>query len=123
MNELERAVIAAARRVVNAPEDLTGSDELFALTGALAALDAEDLPAEVLWSLVAEGDQVQSIKNKRFYPVIANKLMPGGKHKIVLANGADFVRPTPAEPRAIVKRGATGKAIDTWGDVIGTVET
>jgi hypothetical protein len=31
-----------------------------------------------------------------------------------------IVRPTPAEPQAVVRRGATGRAVDVWVEVLSS---
>jgi hypothetical protein len=72
------------------------------------------------WSLLTEGDQVKSVKNGRFYEVERTARMADGIHIRLAGVAREIVRPTPAEPRATVRRGPTGKAVDVWVEVLSS---
>ena len=115
---LERAVIEAARSFAKDPS----YEHTCALWDAVDALDAAQDPEvrEVGWHEVAEGDQLKSIKNGKFYPVASTQKNRDG-YRIVIALSAGSVRaitrPTPEEPTAFVKRGQTGAAVDMFVNV------
>lgn len=123
-SHLERAVIEAARALVRDAHDVvTGDVTVTNLQRAVAALDAADLPQEIGWHEVVEGDEVQSPKNKKFYPVIGTVALTGdpGGWRIKLQTGSTetvITRPTVAEPTAFVRRGRTGKAVDVIVNVM-----
>lgn len=72
------------------------------------------------WSSLVEGDQVKSVKNGKFYTVESTMKMMDGYHLKLAGIAKPIVRPTPAEPAAIVRRGATGRAVDVWVDVLSS---
>jgi len=114
---LERAVIEAARAYVRSdPYNMIASESdptPVALARALDTLDA-DGTTEIEWHELAEGDQLKSVKNGRFYEVTGVVALKDGHHITLSGIPKPIVRPTPAEPRAIVKRGATGRAVDLF---------
>lgn len=136
MNALERAVIEAARRFVQADRDAevppAGTQEL-RVHEAIGALEKHELAqaaaglTEVPWAQVAEGDQVQG-KSGALYPVVATKRewklgKPTGKFVITIdmAQGRrEIVRPSEAQPEAIVKRGDAGAVVDVFVNVFSS---
>lgn len=128
MNALERAVIEAARAAVyeHFARTLQGTQ----LAGAVDALDEHERAnaaagiTEVPWAKVAEGDWVQG-KSGTLYPVVATKRewklgRPTGKFVITIdmAQGRrEIIRPSEAQPEAVVKRGAAGAAVDVFVNV------
>jgi len=125
-NPLERAVIEAARKAVydNTPGWLVA---LHRAVQALEAWEATQDPEvrEVGWHEVAEGDQLKSVRNGKFYPVRSTQKNKDG-HRIVIALGAEstraITRPTAEEPTAFVKRGAVGAAVDVFVNVFSSRE-
>lgn len=77
---------------------------------------------EISWSHLTEGDQLKSVKNGRFYPVRKVQAIMGGKVKIELdiPGSKPIERPTAAEPKAWVKRGQTGEAVDMFVQVFAS---
>jgi hypothetical protein len=128
---LERAVIEAARAYVSSdPYNLIGSESdpaPVALARAVKSLDRATDPEirEVSWHLVAEGDQVRSAKNGKFYPVLSVLKVRGGTRVVIQAGTTQvpIQRPTPQEPMAFVKRGAAGAAVDVFVNVFSSGET
>lgn len=123
VNRYERAIVEAARTVVDSgPADPDGAPfpEWHVLVAAVEALDAAALPREVEWHEVAEGDQLRSANNGRFYPVIGVIALNGGGRQITIdlaGSPKAIVRPTEKEPRATVRRGDSGRAVDTFVNV------
>lgn len=122
MNPLERAVIAAARRFQDASSDA----ELIGAVLALEAWEATQDPEvqEIGWHELAEGDLLKSVKNGRFYPVLSTLKTTGG-YRVTIQAGekpATVVRPSPGEPTAFVKRGATGASVDMFVNVFSSGE-
>lgn len=77
----------------------------------------------IRWDLVAEGDQLKSIKNGKFYPVTRTVALKGGQVAVTIMLGEvprTITRPTPAEPMAIVRRGPTGAAVDVFVSVMSS---
>lgn len=76
-------------------------------------------PEEIEWAHLAEGDQLKSVKNGKFYLVRRVQAIAGGKVKIELAiaGSKPIERPTPAEPKAWVIRGKTGEAVHMFVQV------
>lgn len=131
-NPLERAVIDAARSMVQLDRDAevppAGTREL-RVHEAITALEAWEKTQdpevrEVGWHEVVEGDLLKSVKTGKFYPVIGTLKGPEKYRISVLVDGVrrDIGRPTEAEPTAIVKRGATGKAVGVFVDVFSSGE-
>ena len=126
-NPLERAVIEAARRYRLESSDPQWIDSPTArsLVEAVAALEAweetqDPEVCEVGWHEVAEGDQLKSVRNGKFYPVLRVQSVPGGGRRITIRAGEKPIsvdRPSPAEPSAFVKRGAVGAAVDVFVNV------
>jgi hypothetical protein len=112
MNNLERAVIAAARRWANGiPSSGHGQELIQAVKRYEASLTPGE--QEIGWHELAEGDQLKSRKNGRFYPVTHVLKVTKG-YEITLAGlERRIMRPTKEEPSAIVKRGQAGQAVDT----------
>lgn len=81
-----------------------------------------DAPKSVEWSAVVAGDELKSVKNGKFYPVLGTtKVRDGYAIRVQLEGGPRTItRPTPAEPRAIVRRGETGKAVDVFVEVFSS---
>lgn len=77
---------------------------------------------QVGWHEVVEGDQVKSVRNGRFYPVVATAKVGGSIHVTLDLDGKHktVIRPTPAEPKATVRRGATGQAVDVFIEVFSS---
>jgi hypothetical protein len=121
VNPLERAVIEAARN----DADLSPG-----LTRAVTALDkheAEQAAAgikEIPWREVVVGDQLRA-NSGAFYPVTATLAIAGGKARITVALPAgpqQLMRPTEKAPRATVKRGPDGEAVDVFVSVFSSHE-
>lgn len=126
MTPLERAVIEAARAYL-ATLDRYGTADDAELAAAVKALDAAPVSEvqEIGWHELAEGDQLRSAKTGLFWEVVGILKVRSG-YKIGIrrdGNRADIGRPTPAEPTAFVKRGATGKAVETFVNVFSSGET
>lgn len=118
-NALERAVIEAARRWAADPSQ---DDRL---TDAVLRLEAwertqDPTVVEIGWHEVAEGDQLKSIKNGKFYPVTGSLKVKDGYAISVQGAPKPIVRPTAAEPTATVRRGPTGSAVDTFTHVFSS---
>lgn len=123
MHPLERAVIEAARRWQDAESDAE-------LVGAVMALDkheAEQAAAgikDIPWREVIVGDQLRA-NSGAFYPVTATLAIAGGKARITVALPAgpqQLMRPTEKAPRATVKRGPDGEAVDVFVSVFSSRE-
>ena len=129
MNEFERAVIEAARSRVIDGQPGAG----IALERAVAALDEHEKQQrtagvqEVPWHRVAEGDMLRS-KSGKFFPVTATKRQidmgkPTGKYLITVqlpGTPKVLTRPNGVEPMAVVRRGATGEAIEQFVNVFSS---
>lgn len=114
-NELERAVIMAARRFREASTTVDLEQASLDLRLAVQAYEASLTPgeSEISWHQLAEGDQLKSRKNGRYYPV-TSVLKTRKGYEITLAGISNkIIRPTKEEPMATVRRGATGQAVDT----------
>ncbi len=77
-------------------------------------------PPDIAWHEVAEGDELRSAKNGKYYPVTGVIALQGDHTQITIDLAGSLkaiVRPTAEEPRAIVRRGATGRAIGTFVNV------
>lgn len=129
-NPLERAVIEAARSMVQLDRDAgvppAGMRELrvHEAIKALEAWEATQDPEvrEIGWHEVAEGDLLKSVKTGKFYPVLSVIKVKGG-HRIVIQAGdkqPGIIRPTPQEPSAFVKRGQAGAAVDMFVNVFSS---
>jgi hypothetical protein len=79
-------------------------------------------PREVEWREVVAGDRVKSVKNGQFYEVLGTTKVQGGYAiRIQLSTGPRTItRPSPAEPKAVVQRGETGKAVDVIVEVFSS---
>lgn len=130
-NPLERAVIDAARSLaefhasMNVPHASSPAVALDAAVKALAAWEATQDPEarEIGWHEVAEGDQLKSIKNGKFYLVDSTLAVAGGRVRILIRTGSTLtpiIRPTDAEPSAFVKRGQAGAAVDVFVNVFSS---
>jgi len=116
-NELERAVIEAARAFVQA----AGYEGEAALVEAVTALDAwqatqDPTVVERGWHEVAEGDELRG-NNGQFYPVIRTLKVQRGKYEVIVrvdGTPTQLIRPGPHDknPTAWVRRGAAGAAVD-----------
>lgn len=114
MNNLERAVLVAARRFRAANTTAELEQASTSLRLAVAAYEASLIPGEkeIGWHELTEGDELKSRKNGRFYPVTKVLKVKAG-YEITLAGVPNkIVRPNEAEPSAVVRRGATGQAVD-----------
>lgn len=124
MNELEKAVIEAARKAVH--EYFAGTLQGTQLAQAVEAWEKAQDPEvqEVGWHEVCEGDRLKSMKTGLFYEVeYVITLRDGKSRQIKLADiEKRITRPTEAEPTAFVKRGAAGKAVDIFVDVFSSGE-
>lgn len=100
MNNLERAVIAAARAYVAQLFTTDhGRQNHGELEEAVAAYEASLTPGEkeIGWHELAEGDELKSRKNGRFYPVTKVLKVKAG-YEITLAGVPNkIVRPNEAE--------------------------
>jgi hypothetical protein len=76
--------------------------------------------ASLPWSSLVEGDQVKSVRNGKFYEVESTAKMMDGYHIKLTGIVKPIVRPTLAEPQAVVRRGATGRAVDVWIEVLSS---
>lgn len=112
MTPQERAVIEAARLLYRNPSDLMA--RAAAVMAAIERLDAANTGTEIGWHEVAEGDELRSPNNGKFYPVLAATSTTQG-YRIKLQTGSKetvITRPTESEPTARVRRGQVGQAID-----------
>lgn len=77
---------------------------------------------EIEWVHLVEGDQLKSVNNGKFYLVRRVQAIVGGKVRIELdiPGVKPIERPTVKEPRAIVKRGQTGRAVDVFVSVFSS---
>jgi hypothetical protein len=136
MTPAERVVVEAAVRLVEInPYNIITSDlTAMNLSDAVDALLAERAgpqpeTVEITWAQVVEGDQIYRAKNggpiepgnaagQWFTVTDRGGLMPGTDRIRLHARGI----PKPIQPVAsrlvIVKRGATGKAVDMLGSVV-----
>jgi hypothetical protein len=130
VNSLERAVIEAARALVQADRRAevppAGTEEL-KLHRAVQDLDAADLPQEIGWHEVAEGDEIRSAKNGRFYPVVGVVALAGqpAAWRIKIQTGTTqsvITRPSEKEPMAHVRRGQVGRVVDVFVSVLSSGE-
>lgn len=128
MNALERAVIETARALRLAAPTL--ALELNRALDALAEHETTMAAAgvvEVDWKLVAEGDELRS-KSGSFFPVTATKRewrmgKPTGNFLITVTlptGDKTLTRPNAAESMATVRRGAAGRAVDTFVHVFSS---
>lgn len=131
MNALERAVIEAVRtwrashiRTIAATQPIERAiDALAEHEATMAAAGV----VEVDWKLVAEGDELRS-KSGSFFPVTATKRewrmgRPTGNFLITVTlptGDKTLTRPNTAEPTATVRRGAAGRAVDTFVHVFSS---
>lgn len=120
-NELERAVIDAAREAIYDDSKLI---DLYKAVRALDAFHAQQAPqvTERGWHEVCEGDELMSVKNGQFYPVVKTLKVRKGHEITIKLNGAEktIVRPIDTEPSATVRRGATGDAMDLLTSVFSS---
>jgi|SRR6185503_1177684 len=128
-NELERAVIEAARALVSSePFNLCQKFNLcqnewvaIDLATAVQTLDAwqatqDPTVKERGWHEVAEGDELRG-NNGTFYPVIRTLKVQRGKYEVIVrvdGTPTQLIRPGPHDknPTAWVRRGAAGAAVD-----------
>jgi len=138
MNNYERAVIEAARSLIDLHQSMHipyNSSQGHILARAVASLDGHEQQqatasvSEIEWSLVTAGDELRG-KSGAFFPVIRTRCeremgkttgryvievgMPGGPRSIVRPNGG--------EPFATVKRGQDGRAVDEFVNVFSSGE-
>jgi len=126
MNNLERAVVTAARRLADNPSPCDPDGVMWLewkdLVQAVKAYESSLIPGEqeIGWHKLAEGDELKSRKNGRFYPVTKVLKVKAG-YEITLAGVPNkIVRPNEAEPSAVVRRGATGQAVDEFVHVFSS---
>lgn len=127
MNSLERAVIETARTHVKALRSGQGPTGQQALISAVLALETADLPQEIGWHLVAEGDEIRSAKNGHFYPVVGVVALAGepAAWRIKIQTGTTqsvITRPSEKEPMAHVRRGQVGRVVDVFVNVLSSGE-
>jgi hypothetical protein len=81
-----------------------------------------DAPKTVEWREVVSGDQLKSVKNGKLYPVLGTTKVQGGYAiQVQLETGPRTItRPSEKEPRAVVIRGETGKAVDVIVEVFSS---
>lgn len=75
------------------------------------------------WHQLAEGDELRSVKTGNFYPVTrVLKRAAGYQITVTMPDGShqQIIRPTPAEPRAVVRRGPTGQTVDLFVHVFSS---
>lgn len=129
MNALERAVIEAARACATWVNSNTLAAAVLALEEHERAQAAAGL-IEIPWAQVTEGDRVQG-KSGALYPVVATKRewkmgKPTGKFVItiemLIPGRREIVRPSEAQPEAVVKRGNAGAAVDVFVHVFESGE-
>jgi len=138
MNNYERAVVEAARRLINFHAEMKvpiNSSHGFALADAMHKLaDHEQQQAtagvsEIEWSLVAAGDEIRG-KSGAFFPVIRTRRevemgRATGRHVIEVGmpgGPKSIVRPNGGEPFATVRRGQDGRAVDEFVSVFSSGE-
>jgi hypothetical protein len=121
MNEHERAVIEAARKWREQESTIPLRNAVDALTEHEASTAAAGV-TEIPWREVAAGDQLRA-RSGKFYPVSAVLAIAGAKARVTvqLPDGPkQLMRPTEVEPRAVVKRGQDGKAVDMFVNVFSS---
>jgi hypothetical protein len=120
-NALERAVLEAARKFIQTWKGPDARDLRLAV-GALEAWEQTQDPTvtERGWHEVAEGDELRSVKNGKFYKITRTLKVKGGYEITLEGVPKTITRPTIAEPSATVRRGATGDAIDLLGHVFSS---
>jgi hypothetical protein len=124
-NDLERAVIEAARAFVQA----AGYEGEAALVETVTALDAhlatqDPTVVERRWHEVAEGDELRGNDGK-FYPVIRTLKVQRGRYEVIVQVGGQskqLTRPGPDKknPTAWVRRGPAGHAVDALTHVFSS---
>lgn len=124
MNDLERAVIEAARLYVKDHADVGRMNAIFDAVDALNEHEramAEAGVREIGWHLVAVGDEVQG-RSGTFYLVVGTaQVGEVYKIRIRMAQGDRTInRPSESQPMATVKRGQDGKAVDTFVNVFSS---
>jgi len=132
MNDLERAVVEAAREAVRNNDHWSVSD----LADVVKALETHEqaLKAagiqEVLWAQVAEGDALQGTSGA-FFPVVATRReyrmgKATGNFLITVklpAGERTLIRPAPGgKDFGVIQRGAAGAAVDTFLHVFSSGE-
>jgi hypothetical protein len=123
VNPLERAVIEAAREVAA----WSVSAKLAAAVAALDKHEAEQAAAgikDLPWREVVVGDRLRG-GSGAFYPVTATLAIAGGKARVTVAlptGPKELMRPTEKAPRATVKRGPDGEAVDVFVSVFSSHE-
>jgi hypothetical protein len=138
MNNYERAVIEAARRLINFhtemrhPYDSSFGCILAKAVDALTEHEQQQATAgvsEIEWSLVAAGDEIRG-KSGAFFPVIRTRReydmgRATGRHVIEVGmpgGPKSIVRPNGGEPFATVRRGPDGHAVDEFVNVFSSGE-
>lgn len=138
MNNYERAVIEAARALVDfhmSMKVVWTSSHGVALQSRVTALNAHEQQqatagvSEIEWSLVAAGDEIRG-KSGAFFPVIRTRRevemgRATGRHVIEVGmpgGPKSIVRPNGGEPFATVKRGQDGAAVDEFVNIFSSGE-
>lgn len=119
-NELERAVLAAARAVaaIQVPGFTAEAEAKNVLRRAVAELEAwgatqDPTIQEIGWHELTEGDELRSVRNGRYYPVTKVLKVRNGYEISLAGIPKAIIRPTKNEPTATIRRGPTGQAVDT----------
>lgn len=122
MTPAERVVVRTAIEFINAPRPCP--DEFQNLGEAVAALEAERaaggrVVTETIrtWSEVVEGDEIFSVKTRKWYEVTESGAMPEGRWKIVAKGLPKPIRPVAAGD-VTVRRGETGAVVDMFASVL-----
>jgi hypothetical protein len=124
MTPAERVVVEAALRWARSRTVLQDSIRLQEAVQALEAERATGQPQEqdLTWGQVVEGDEIYSSRTDKWYPVTAATHQPP-KASTVSAKGIPRVlRPMPDQP-VLVRRGATGEAVDVFASVLWSGST
>jgi len=121
----ERAVIAAARRLVEGnPYNIIQNDRTaMNLAEAVDALDATEHPADggpreipITWGQLVAGDELWSARAGKWFEVLETKAVGGETEARLTGVGKPFRQPsdTPAK----VRRSPMGEAVDLFATVI-----
>jgi hypothetical protein len=135
----ERVVVEAAVRLETGQADYpplgeavrleTGQADYPPLGEAVRALLAERAdpatPREIstTWDQVVEGDEIYSPKTRKWYPVTeAGALAASGRRKVVAKGLPQPIRPMGVHD-VLIRRGATGQAVDMFASVLWSMPT
>jgi hypothetical protein len=123
MTPAELRVIEAARAWHQARVD-HAMPRATELCEAVEALDAErkDGPEQTItWGQVVESDHIWSDKTRKWYEVISARALESGRTRIEAKGLPKSITPESGKT-VLVRRGATGQAVDCW-NVVWSAQT